>query len=167
MSKKEKRKPRTKEVKNVTDEFKPLDFSIIGSDNDPCFGKLHSLKADECRRCGDSELCQMAMAMKLHQLRAKEESKGNYLDIEETKKDIKNRTFEINGVHEYIFKILGKYGVEKSYPIDRIATKLKLKFNIELDQGVEIIKELVYSDSKGEQRLLWRNKRTKIKLIKP
>jgi len=79
--KKVKRKPRTKIEK------KELDFSIplmsLGSEDDPCFGQLHSLEAPECNECGDNQACQIMMGQKLHGKRKTIESKQAFLDKEE------------------------------------------------------------------------------------
>lgn len=61
----------------------PITLDLIGSDNDPCFGKLYDGTASECRRCGDSEVCIIAMGQRNAKVRAEIESKQRFKDIEE------------------------------------------------------------------------------------
>lgn len=75
-----KRKPR--EATEV-DFSEPIDITKIGSTDDPCFGKLYDLSTEECRRCGDSELCALVFAQtKLKRQRAEMEKKNRYKDLE-------------------------------------------------------------------------------------
>ena len=37
--------------------LKAIDINSIGDNGDPCFGKEYDLSTEECRSCGDSELC--------------------------------------------------------------------------------------------------------------
>lgn len=77
--KKEDRKPR-KKTEGI-DFLKPIDFSKIGTQDDPCFGKHYNLSTDECKRCGDSELCSVLFSLKLNKDRAKIESKESFKDL--------------------------------------------------------------------------------------
>lgn len=52
-----------KEHKNL-DIMKPLLYENLGSADDPCFGN-YSAKAEECKRCGDSEICAAVSTNKL------------------------------------------------------------------------------------------------------
>lgn len=164
---KEKRKPRNKAVKKITDPFTPIDFNVIGTDSDPCFGKLHSLNAPECKRCGDSEVCQMAMAMTLHKERENQEKTQPFMDLEEKKEDIHQRTYDINGVTEYIWKLFKKYCVEKAYRMDKLARKVELKYHVKAEEAILIIRNIANRDKKEENRLKMYSHKTRIKLIKP
>lgn len=85
------RKSRNKVNKEQKKDFsKPLDVYKLGSEEDPCFGKLHDLKAEECQECGDSEFCVIVMAQNLHKKRIDIEAQQKFLDIEES--DIKQTT---------------------------------------------------------------------------
>jgi hypothetical protein len=64
--------------------LKPIDILTLGSEDDPCFGKLHDLKAPECMECGDAEFCSIMKAQNLHKERIKVESKQRFKDIEES-----------------------------------------------------------------------------------
>lgn len=86
MAKKGIREPRENLIHTVN-LLRPLDMNTIGSNDDPCFGKLYDPKAVECKKCGDFEVCAMVFGQNNHKLRAKEEAKNNFLDIEEEKID--------------------------------------------------------------------------------
>lgn len=98
---------------------KPLDIDIIGTNNDPCFGKLHDLKNEVCSRCGDSEFCSIVFSQNLHIKRGKIESEQPFMDLEEAE-DIK----KMDSVKELIIstKKLGKsetiaiIRVKKAFP---------------------------------------------------
>lgn len=72
-------------IKQDIDLLKPIDILKLGTDEDPCFGKLHDLKAPECKRCGDSEFCSIIMAQNLHLKRDKLNKSKDFLDLEEAK----------------------------------------------------------------------------------
>lgn len=83
--KKDKRKPRQTDQTEV-DFTKPIiGIEKFGTANDPCFGKLYDPRTDECSRCGDCELCSIALGQMNHKLRDKTEAENAYKDIEETK----------------------------------------------------------------------------------
>lgn len=67
----------------------PVDITIFGSQDDPCFGKHNDPRAKECSRCGDAEVCAIVQAQRLHLKRLKEEKKQPFKDIEEPNMDLK------------------------------------------------------------------------------
>lgn len=75
------REPRDK-VKDE-DLLYPLDIYKLGSEDDPCFGKHHDLKAPECNMCGDAQHCSVMMAYNLSIKRIKIESDSRFKDLEE------------------------------------------------------------------------------------
>ena len=85
MSNKKQRKSRNTFTKKKPDMSIPIPMELLGSDEDPCFGKLFDPRTNECQRCGDSEICAIAMGQKNHLLREKVESKQSFKDMEETK----------------------------------------------------------------------------------
>lgn len=96
---KEKRKARKKLSKTVdiTKPITPMDITKFGTEDDPCFGKLHDLTEDACKRCGDSTLCSIAFNQGTLRLREQEESKGRFKDLEiDAPKKTKEDTKEIN-----------------------------------------------------------------------
>ena len=92
------------------------DITIYGSDEDPCFGKLYSLAAQECRICGDIELCAIAFAQKQSVRRLEVEAESNFKDLQEVKifKDIENWFEEMinSGKNKKIIRIKAA----KKYP---------------------------------------------------
>lgn len=99
-----KRKARNKLAKTL-DIMMPITLEKLGSKDDPCFGKLHDARNSTCQKCGDSELCCVAMGQINHMKRLKAESKGSFKDLEEqdipehdkkeVRKMVKNRIREL------------------------------------------------------------------------
>jgi hypothetical protein len=81
---KAKKKPRT-DLKNKLDTSVPIPLELLGSDNDPCFGKFQDPRAPECQRCGDAEICMIAMSQRNHIKRLAIEEKSSFKDVEESK----------------------------------------------------------------------------------
>lgn len=77
MPRKERNSPKPEGLLLTT--FDVMDF---GSEDDPCFGKLYDLTADECQNCGDHEVCAIAFIRILSQKRLKTESEINTKDLE-------------------------------------------------------------------------------------
>jgi len=76
-----KRKKRGKVKKKGVDFMKPLDIEAFTEENDPCFGKHHSLKAKECANCGDAEICVIITAQDLRGERDALAVTGNYKEF--------------------------------------------------------------------------------------
>jgi len=121
-----KRKSREKIEKDL-DLLKPIDVSLLGSDDDPCFGKLHDLIAKECKTCGDSEFCAIVKAQGLHKERLNIEHKQRFKDIEEADNDMIKRkeeakelieTYKIQGLKR--LKTIIKVAQEKNLPKDLV-----------------------------------------------
>ena len=81
---KSKREPRKRKSKKI-DLLIPVDLSDIGTDQDPCFGKLYDLLAPECKVCGDSELCQLHHQQHLSIKRLSMEKSHTFKDVEDNK----------------------------------------------------------------------------------
>ncbi len=77
------REERNKVKKKNLDFSKPLDLTIFGTDQDPCFGKHHSPEAKECGMCGDAQVCAILVAQSMHQKRNQLHAKQSFMDIEE------------------------------------------------------------------------------------
>ena len=72
-----------KEVKVKQEIFQPtILLKDLGSDKDPCFGKLYDLTTNECKQCGDSELCCIKFAEKMGTTRKELEKVSKYKDLE-------------------------------------------------------------------------------------
>lgn len=80
------REPRDNEHEEI-DVIVPVDISILGTDDDPCFGKLYDLSTDECQRCGDSEFCALKMGQTMNTKRKLIEESNEFLDITEEPED--------------------------------------------------------------------------------
>lgn len=89
MAKKE-RKSRKKISKKVdiTKPILPIDILKFGTDEDPCFGKLHDLTEDACKRCGDSTLCAIVCDQVTKGLRQEAESNNRFKDLEIDKPNV-------------------------------------------------------------------------------
>lgn len=85
MAKKDNREPRDTEEFEDDDLLTPFDVTKLGTDEDPCFGKLYDLKAEECKICGDIEVCSIAFSQKLTEKRLNIESETKFKDLEEVK----------------------------------------------------------------------------------
>ena len=64
------------------DVLQPIYKNSIGSNGDPCFGKAYDLSTQECKQCGDSELCCIKFAAALGKTRQEVEEAHNYKDLE-------------------------------------------------------------------------------------
>lgn len=74
-----------KEKKKTTKAkiLSPIKLEDIGlEDKDPCFAKGYDLSTDECKQCGDSELCAIAFANALGKTRKQLEQSNHYKDLE-------------------------------------------------------------------------------------
>ena len=76
---KKKNLPSIPEGKSI---LKPLSIEAIGSNGDPCFGLSYDLTTDECKMCGDSELCCIKFAAKMGTTRKEIESESQFKDLE-------------------------------------------------------------------------------------
>ena len=81
--------------------LRPFDVTKFGSEDDPCFGKLYSLSAEECLHCQDHEICGIVFANKMHGKRLEDERKNPTLDLEidklELAKDVKDMNKRLVG----------------------------------------------------------------------
>lgn len=78
--KKNKRIPKDVSRIDFKDAQKPIDITLIGTDDDPCFGKLYEPITEECHACGDSELCAIVHMHTMDQERKKAEKKSKFKD---------------------------------------------------------------------------------------
>lgn len=119
-----KRKPRkrTKGVDLLEQPLTPIDITKFGGKDDPCFGKHHDLKAEECRNCGDSELCAIAMSHYNLKLRQKEELQNSFKDMEDTEQDLKEKK-----VRKYLKKKIEK-GISENLAFKKASKRYDLPF---------------------------------------
>lgn len=78
-----KRKPKKKATKGIN-TLEPIDLAKVGTADDPCFGKLYDLSTEECKRCGDSELCCTVFSQSMDKARKKFEKSNRVKDMELT-----------------------------------------------------------------------------------
>lgn len=80
-----KRQKKTNQKLPQIDHLKPytaLELDKIGSNGDPCFGKAYDLSTEECRMCGDSELCCIKFSGLMGKTRKELEKQNNFKDLE-------------------------------------------------------------------------------------
>lgn len=87
-----KRKSRKSSIKETDEFLKPIDVTKFGTDDDPCFGKLYELSAEECKRCGDSPLCAVVFSQKMTVERKAIEDKSRFKDLERSPQKEVNKT---------------------------------------------------------------------------
>lgn len=128
------RKKRTKEAKKPHDFSKPIvyDLSKIGTDED-CFGVMHDITADECRMCGDCELCSIVYSQMAHAKREKAEKKFNAKDLEEE---------ALTGNHPKIREYIRNLILEKPIRFKPLVSEINTKF-FEGKKEYEYIKQVV------------------------
>lgn len=110
--------------------IKPFDLTKFGTKDDPCFGKFFDLSAEECRQCGDSELCAIALAQNQIKKRKEIESKESFKDMEDAEQDIKEKN-----IQKYIRK-----KVKKGLTVIRAMKRASKKYDIPLHRIKEIHK---------------------------
>lgn len=133
MAKRESRKKLSKKV-DITKPVLPIDITKFGTEEDPCFGKLHDLTQDECKRCGDSSLCSIVQNQDTLKLRAKEEKDGRFKDLE---LDAPKKEIDMKEVKKFIKKKLDSGTI--SVMVKKQAIK---KFGITKEDATKIIKKL-------------------------
>ena len=109
--------------------LKPVNIYELGTDKDPCFGKHYDLTTDECKRCGDSELCAIATSQKLNGVREKIEKENEFKDIGNTATEDK--------LTRYIQK-----RKNKEYDLKRIIKLASKKFGADKKKIKSIYKSL-------------------------
>lgn len=84
MAKSLKKKTKGKNLPDITkvDIMKPLSVNDIGTNGDPCFGKEYDLSTNECKMCGDSELCAIVFAQTMNKTRGKLEKEQHFKDMD-------------------------------------------------------------------------------------
>lgn len=129
MAKKEKRLKKVDLSKH--DPLSPLevDFNVIGSNMDPCFGKGYDLSTKECKQCGDSELCAFRVAQVLGKTRKELEEKNHYKDLDVLE--------DVDGMKKFMRK-LKRSGMSRR----EIVKKTSLKFEVPTSDVRQIYRTL-------------------------
>jgi hypothetical protein len=120
---KSKRKRRNKIDKDKVDTLVPIDISIFGSEDDPCFGKLYDPTAKECGMCGDSSICAIVSAQNQHSKRALVEKKTSFKDIEI---EIENNYLNLDLIRLHLEKRIKK---KKKVRFDDTVDRIKSLFD--------------------------------------
>lgn len=155
-----KRRPRRKLIKFMSLE-KPITLEQLGTQDDPCFGKHYDPRTAECSRCGDSELCAIALGQLNKASRSKIEKKSRFKDLEELeiqstkspkeiRKEIKARVYEL-------VRGAGKKGINKKEVIDDLF-RVYMKDSYDQVKLGKILKKIVSKSikiSENKKSLLW------------
>ena len=99
------------------DVLQPLDIKSIGSNGDPCFGIAYDLSTEECKQCGDSELCCIKFAAALGKTRKELEEANNYKDMEVMVDKVSAKK---------LFRSLKRKGLDKKEIIQKLQDKFEL-----------------------------------------
>lgn len=125
-----KKKKKTEIDISKHDILKPItEVDTLGSDKDPCFGKLYDLTTSECKLCGDSELCAICFAQKLNKTRADIEKESHFKDLE--------KLIDVKSVKKYMRSLIRKEVSRKE-----ILQKSMSKFDITKADARSIYKSL-------------------------
>ena len=100
-----------------TNILKPITLDMIGSNGDPCFGKNYDLSTEECKICGDSELCCIKFSNSLGKTRKELEKENNYKDLD----ILIDKT-----AAKKMFRTLKRKGEDKKFIIDKLQKKFEL-----------------------------------------
>jgi hypothetical protein len=137
MSKIERNSHKGKKVLQSEIDFsKPVDITLFGSEDDPCFGKHHDPKDSNCKICGDSELCQLIKGQKNNLIRNKVESKQAFKDTQ----SIEHPEFNLINAKKFI-----RAKFKKEYDRKKTMRLTKKKFTPYLkDLEIEMLIDKIY-----------------------
>lgn len=110
------------------DILKPLDINSIGTNGDPCFGTKYDLTTDECKMCGDSELCCIKFAAMMGKTRKDLEAENEYKDLE--------ILVDIPAVKKTIRQLKRKGEDRKT-----IQSKLQAKYGVSADEAKQLYRK--------------------------
>lgn len=112
------KKPKRGDVAVYSPEpFKPITVADLGSDRDPCFGKLYDLTTKECKMCGDSEICCAIFAQTMGKTRDKLNKEEKYKDLD--------TLVDIKAAKKYIRKLIREDKSKKEI-LDALQSKFEL-----------------------------------------
>ena len=128
MAKDKKKKKRDLPDISKVDPLVPIDIDSIGSNGDPCFGKGYDLTTNECKMCGDSELCCIKFAAALGKTRKELEKENDYKDLE--------NLVDIPAVKKTI-RALNRKGEDRK----TIRQKLQAKYHLSESEAKDLYKK--------------------------
>ena len=117
--------------------LQPISIDLIGSNGDPCFGKMYDLTTDECKMCGDSELCCIKFAATLGKTRKELEKENDYKDLE--------TLVDIPAVKKTI-RALNRKGEDRK----TIRQKLQAKYHLSESEAKELYRKYKPKSDKSE-----------------
>lgn len=144
MAKEKKRKSRNR-LAGSFDTLKPLlleDIYKLGTENDPCFGKLYDPKAPECQRCGDNEICAITFGQNNHKLRDKAEKNMAFLDLEEKEIDTMSNSKKAK---KLIRRLINNH---KSISVEAVKQQVMSGLDISEKVFEKILKKIMATTSK-------------------
>lgn len=115
-----KKKDKLKEVRKeleTGDILEPIDITKLGSGQDPCFGKHYDLSTQECKMCGDSELCCIKFTALMGKTRKELEAETKFKDLEPL--------VDIEGCKKYYRKLV-REKLGKKEILDKFQSKFEL-----------------------------------------
>lgn len=121
---------RRKKISKKVDTLKPipqLTIDQLGTSDDPCFGKHFSPKADECSRCGDSEICAIMMMHKNKIKRAEIEAEQTFKDMEEEKEPLRADPIQVKKMVRARIKELSK----KKMKVSEVISDIHATYNLQ------------------------------------
>lgn len=154
------REPRKepKEHKQL-DRMIPFNYEQLGTVNDPCFGKGFDLKAKECKRCGDCEVCSIVTSQQMLKAVALQEKKHSFKDVEEAKL--------VTEQNEKIATIMLKRAKKKDdwCSINKLIPKLTEMFNL-LPTDEEYVRQRIIKTGQETKGLKINKSLTKYTCVK-
>lgn len=153
---KRKARPMPKDHKEL-DLTVPLKAELLGSSDDPCFGKGHSITHPACKRCGDNEVCSIVSQQNLLKQSYKQEGLAKFKDLEETDL-IETQNKKIGAM------MLKRATVKKGkwLSIEKLLPRLREKLNLLEKEDTNIIQRCIRSGEKVN--LIFNKDKTKYKL---
>ena len=154
-----KRVPRKepKEHKQI-DRMEPIiNFENLGGENDPCFGKHYDLKAKECKKCGDCEICAIVSSQKgLMKQIGKQEAENSFKDLDEAKL-IKEQNLQI----EDLIKRKVKKNPDKWLTIEKMVPVFVKAFNLLPKTDEEYVRQRIIKTAQDIKGIKVNKKLTK------
>lgn len=126
-----KKKTIKEKLEKPIDLSKPIDLDVIGTPDDPCFGKQYDPRNQDCKICGDIEICAIAQLQN-------NKIQRELLAKEKEFKDLDEAEFLNNKDAKEAKRLIEKY---KSKGFTRLKIKAKLRNELNLDS--ERLKELM------------------------
>jgi hypothetical protein len=141
------------------DTLEPVNIEMLGTENDPCFGKHYDPRCAECSRCGDNEICAIVMAQKNTLKRAALEAEQEFKDIQpEVMADKKLVRKKVKKRIRELIRMAGKKGITPEDVIDDVHVTYvvhgytKAKVKKVLDYVVEHSDTIILTNNKLKRK---------------